>query len=549
MIIVIYSLWLLCMVAQGQTLKPDKTTLIRYGGWLPSSKEAYDSFFSQLSDKISDHRAKALPHIPAVAAFAKAMNHSCGSDPTMIDLWNQIFVQAAPENEIKNFDSLLRSLDIVLVQPPGFIVPRDSSGKIIGEPLGVPVYIIFDLLTNTAAAYELFRKPAFNVAMKKLLDSWGAYLRTHDSAKTLNTRTLVYRFDYGLAYLQAEQRGDFNSTYISPKPEEMDRGFASWDDFFVREFQPAARPIHSSSDPAIDAGIIVSACESAVLRLDHNVQLHDQFWLKGQKYSLHDMLDRNQTALDIFIGGTVYQAFLSPADYHRWHSPISGTIVNAVVVPGTYYAAWLTQSATRAIIYIQADNPKIGLVGFIAVGMVEVSTCTLAVKAGQRIEKGAELGSFHFGGSTHVLVFGPNTNITFNDDIVDPVTGALKVNTHIKWDPLAPPDLTHQRRNENPASLGGLGGRADERSAGGGEDMCTARNICVKSDALNVAPHRLHRASFAQNLPENRSALRAPAAVELTLFLIPSTNFLLRLSQALICSPNSQVSRGQAYLD
>lgn len=196
-----------------------------------------------------------------------------------------------------------------------------------------------------------------------------------------------------------------------------------------------------------------------MLRVDLNVQLHDQFWLKGQKYSLYDMLDRNETATEAFIGGTVYQAFLSPADYHRWRSPVSGTIVNAVVVPGTYYAvlpdggaeegdpdfkpgspygaiirsqSWLTQSATRAIIYIQADNPKIGLVGFIGVGMVQVSTCALAVRAGERIEKGAELGSFHFGGSTHALLFGPNTNITFNDDIVDPVTGALKVNTHIK---------------------------------------------------------------------------------------------------------------------
>ncbi|KAJ7857936.1 phosphatidylserine decarboxylase-domain-containing protein [Mycena olivaceomarginata] len=204
-------------------------------------------------------------------------------------------------------------------------------------------------------------------------------------------------------YFQAEQRGDFNSTYICPKPEEMDRGFTSGDHFFTGEFQPDARPVHSSSDPAIDAGIIVSACESTVLRLDHNVQLHDQFWLKGQKYSLYDMLDRNETATEAFIGGTVYQAFLGPADYHRWRSPVSGTIVNEVVVPegdpdfkpGSPYGAiirsqsWLTQSATRAIIYIQADNPKIGLVGFIAVGMVEVSTCALAVRAGQQIEKGA----------------------------------------------------------------------------------------------------------------------------------------------------------------
>jgi phosphatidylserine decarboxylase len=74
--------------------------LIRYGGWLPSSKVAYDSFFSQPTDKISDHRAKALPHIPAVAAFAKAMNASSGSDPKMIDLFDKIFVQAAPQNKV-----------------------------------------------------------------------------------------------------------------------------------------------------------------------------------------------------------------------------------------------------------------------------------------------------------------------------------------------------------------------------------------------------------------------------------------------------------------
>jgi phosphatidylserine decarboxylase len=129
----------------------------------------------------------------------------------------------------------------------------------------------------------------------------------------------------------------------------MDRGFTSGDHFFTGEFQPDARPVHSSSDPAIDAGIIVSACESTVLRLDHNVQLHDQFWLKGQKYSLYDMLDRNETATEAFIGGTVYQAFLGPADYHRWRSPVSGTIVNEVVVPGTYSAVLPDGGAERAI--------------------------------------------------------------------------------------------------------------------------------------------------------------------------------------------------------
>ncbi|KAJ6459522.1 phosphatidylserine decarboxylase-domain-containing protein [Mycena sanguinolenta] len=104
-------------------------------------------------------------------------------------------------------------------------------------------------------------------------------------------------------------------------PNQTNRGFMSWDHFFTREIQPSARPMYSSRNPTIDAGIIVSACESTVFRIEHNLQLHDQFWLKGQRYSLYDMLDHDDTFAEAFIGGTVYQAFLSLADYHRWHSP------------------------------------------------------------------------------------------------------------------------------------------------------------------------------------------------------------------------------------
>ncbi|KAJ7795115.1 hypothetical protein B0H14DRAFT_3555790 [Mycena olivaceomarginata] len=111
-----------------------KIILIRYGGWLPSSKEAYNSFFSQLTDKISDHRAKALPHIPAVAAFAKAMNASFSLDPKMIDLWDQIFVQAAPQNEIKESDSLLRSLDILLFNPRASLFHGIPMAILSGNP-------------------------------------------------------------------------------------------------------------------------------------------------------------------------------------------------------------------------------------------------------------------------------------------------------------------------------------------------------------------------------------------------------------------------------
>jgi len=132
------------------------------------------------------------------------------------------------------------------------------------------------------------------------------------------------------------------------------------------------------------------------------------------------MLDNDPLAHQ-FSGGTIYQAFLSTTDYHRWHSPVTGTVIKAHVVPGTYYAlspalrhdnailtatqAYLSAVATRALVFIESDNPDIGLMCFIAVGMIEVSSCEITVKQGERVKRGEQLGMFHYGGSTHCLVF------------------------------------------------------------------------------------------------------------------------------------------------
>ena len=42
---------------------------------------------------------------------------------------------------------------------------------------------------------------------------------------------------------------------------------------------------------------------------------------------------------------------------------------------------------------------------FIGIGMDEVSTCEITVKEGQHIKKGEQTGMFHFGGSSHCLLF------------------------------------------------------------------------------------------------------------------------------------------------
>jgi phosphatidylserine decarboxylase len=70
--------------------------------------------------------------------------------------------------------------------------------------------------------------------------------------------------------------------------------------------------------------------------------------------------------------------------------------------------------ATRALVFIEADNPAIGLMCFVAVGMAEVSTCDITVAVGQHVAKGEELGMFHFGGSTCCLLFRPETLLDFD---------------------------------------------------------------------------------------------------------------------------------------
>ena len=87
------------------------------------------------------------------------------------------------------------------------------------------------------------------------------------------------------------------------------------------EFRPGVRPIARPGDDAI----IVNACESAPYRIARHVKEHDRFCIKSQPFSMAHIL-ANDSLAPMFAGGTIYQAFLSPLSYQRWHSPVSGTV-------------------------------------------------------------------------------------------------------------------------------------------------------------------------------------------------------------------------------
>ncbi|KAF9521870.1 Phophatidylserine decarboxylase-domain-containing protein [Crepidotus variabilis] len=99
-----------------------------------------------------------------------------------------------------------------------------------------------------------------------------------------------------------------------------------------------------------------------------------------------------------------------------WFSP------NVVKIFETY------RHQQRMRIFIESDNPDIGLMCFIAVGMIEVSSCDITVQEGHRVKRGDQLGTFHYGGSTHCLVFRPQTKLDF---AVNEATGHVPLRSAI----------------------------------------------------------------------------------------------------------------------
>lgn len=403
----------------------------RVGKWLPTDQAFLESWLQNLINYVDENPQKLLPPVESLKELIEGSKY-------YNTLFTQMFIEVpnkppydktpTGKPQIRDYNHMLDLINVIITQPPEF----NTTGLV-----GFPINAILDWPMGTIAGYVVFLDPKVNEKIKAILDYWKEYLKSEASAEILNTDSNGWLNDVALKEMcDAAYGKKFTDIFDCPSDNINDRfGFTSWDHFFTRTFNEGLRPVAGEGDDSI----IANACESAPYRLSiQNVQPEEKFWIKGQPYSLLNML-ANDPLADQFIGGTgatVYQAFLNALSYHRWNSPVSGRIVKAYVVDGTYYSenyykgfanpdgpddsapndsqAYLTEVATRALIFIEADNKDIGLMCFMSVGMAEVSSNDIKVVEGQRIEKGEELGMFHFGGSTHCLIFRPGVNLEFD---------------------------------------------------------------------------------------------------------------------------------------
>ncbi|KAJ3051441.1 hypothetical protein HK097_007540 [Rhizophlyctis rosea] len=401
------------------------------GGWLPSDHRIHRDWLSNIIDHVAKNPTDLHPVL-------QEFKHLIESSTRVYLLFNAMFEEipnkqpynkdaSGQHKQIRDYLHLLQVLNHILTTPPHW----NDSSEMVGL-VGLPINAVLDWPMGTPSGYAAFLDPEINKMIKKVLDAWGEFLRSPDSLSALSTSQTGWFSPHGTTHLELAANHDgtttipFSQLYICD-PQKPYHGFTSWDDFFTRKFHPSVRPVESPDDDSV----IVNACESLPYHIATGIKLRDTFWNKEQAYSALDMLGHDELASQ-FEGGTVYQAFLSALSYHRWHSPVSGVVKKAYVIEGTYYSeplwegvgdpspgkdrekieqgsesksqGYLTATATRALIFIEADNRDIGVVAFLGIGMVEVSTCEITVKRGQRVNKGDEIGMFHFGGSTHCLV-------------------------------------------------------------------------------------------------------------------------------------------------
>ena len=398
----------------------------RLGGWLPSNEQAMGEYRRSIAERASRYNT-GVPRTGVVHDLANLVEN----DPVLRMAASRSIDEARSkgyELGYANIDELMAVIDYLMTYAPPF-----SESSLVHCPLNA----VLDWPMCMPSGYALFRDQAFNAQLKRVLNYWCGFLSGPYSRMHLN--------DGPDGWFSQEAIEKTRIMEFLCDPNEPYWGFSSWNSFFTRQFRPDARPVAGADDPKI----IVSACEASPYSIRHDVQLHDRFWIKSQPYSLQEIFTASQREIaQRFVGGSVYQAFLSAFNYHRWHSPVSGTIEKAYLIDGTYYSdveaegedpgglndsqGYTTAVAARAVIVIDCDDKALGKVACVFVGMAEVSSCVIEAMPGQRVGKGDELGFFQYGGSTYCLIFerGVISHFTVEppfDDDAQPV----KVNAHL----------------------------------------------------------------------------------------------------------------------
>ena len=209
---------------------------------------------------------------------------------------------------------MLKLINHILTKAPEF----NETGLV-----GFPINAILDWPMGTIGGYAAFLNANVNHHLKNILNEWGTFLKSPASCYVLNEDPKSGWLGKNAMEKMKNFKEEFKCDPNTSRTGGLLLGMISLQENFNLH---GVRPV---ADPD-DNKVIINVCESAPLAYRKDVKKCDKFWIKSQPYNLKFML-ANDSVLNDFVGGTVYQAFLSALSYHRSHSPVDGKIVKACI--------------------------------------------------------------------------------------------------------------------------------------------------------------------------------------------------------------------------
>ncbi len=210
--------------------------------------------------------------------------------------------------------------------------------------------------------------------------------------------------------------------------------YPSLDAFFARRLRSGVRPL----DP--DPAALVSPCDARTLVFP-SWSPERPLRVKNSLVTLSELLGGDPVLSQRFAGGGVLISRLAPADYHRFHFPASGWASPPREFAGRLHSVHpiALEAGAPSLLNKRSltllESAEFGALAVIEVGALVVGTI-LQTHAPGWVERGAEKGTFRFGGST-VLVLSEPGRVQWDQDLLEASAGGhetlVRVRTRVGY--------------------------------------------------------------------------------------------------------------------
>jgi len=216
------------------------------------------------------------------------------------------------------------------------------------------------------------------------------------------------------------------SEFLPEEGRTKDDPYGTFNQFFTRRVTDEARPFAQDQDFPAPCDARYFAYQS----LNDTVSIP----VKGSFFKASTLLNNSKWD-GVFTDGPGFIARLCPVDYHRFHFPDDGTVLDSWRMPGALHSVNPWALAFRDDIFMVNEREvtilqtkQFGKLAYVEVG----ATCVGKIKqthSGGSFKRGDEKGMFLFGGST-VIVFGEKGRLQVSKEIADNTSNGIE--TYLK---------------------------------------------------------------------------------------------------------------------